>query len=350
MIYLPIYPIALLLPAALAFAQTSIRQCSADPTGKKDSTAAFAKCLASHPVGDMLVPDGEYKISGTIVKNRNQSLIGMGSKASLLKCESLTSPCIVAADTAGINNYAVSSIENLGLEGPGINNTSVGIYLGGDPSGKVSPTKSFADSVNLVGVRVTGFNHGVEWGNNAYVNKIVRSLIFANNVALYTPAGLANAGEATSITDSAIFNNKRSGIEDHSNFEWMIQGTSFDYNGTAIQFYGAIIHAVNCHFEQDHAQVFFQPWGTASLSIRDSEILIQAPTGDDKYILSVWPQSLNLVIDNVSIWSNHVVRYFMRMQGAITGAVGNLHGNGNRKIAAFSDCPARLPLQPSQAF
>jgi hypothetical protein len=107
---------------------------------------------------------------------------------------------------------------------------------------------------------------------------------------------------------------------------------------------------VNCHFEQDRGQVFFQPWGVASLSIRDSEILIQAPAGEHKYIFSTWPQALNLVIDNVSVWSNHSVRYFMRMQGTVTGGVTNLHGNGNKKISAFSDDPEKLSLKLSQAF
>jgi len=342
---------SVLLPFLLFADKASVAQCNADPTGQRDSTSAFAKCLAKLPAGDMLVPAGKYRISGTISQHRNQSLIGVGSKASVLLCESTNAPCLVVADTAGgINNYAVSNIENIGMEGPGTRNSSVGIYLGGDPAGTISPDKAFADAVSLVGVRVSGFNHGVEWGNNAYADKIVRSLILGNSVGLYVPARLKNSGEAISITDSDIFNNKSSGIEDHSNFEWMIQGTSFDYNSTAILFYGSTIHAVNCHFEQDHGQVFFQPWGVASLSIRDSEILIQTSAGDDKYILSTWPQALNLVIDNVSIWSNHAVRYFMRMQGRVTGAVTNLHGNGNRKIAAFSDDPAKFPPPPSQAF
>ena len=329
----------------------SVTQCHADPTGQKDSTAAFLKCLAAHPSGDLFIPAGQYRITGTITKSRNQNLIGAGSKASLLKCESTTAPCLVASDTTGgVNDYALSTIENLGIEGPGAGNTSVGIYLGGDPAGKIDSSTGFADAVTLVGVRLTHFHHAVEWGNNAYINKIVRSLIFDNDVALFVNPGIRNAGEAISLTDSVIFNNRSNGIEDHGNFEWMIQGTSFDYNKTAIEFYGATIHASNCHFEQDHAQVFFQPWGNASVSIRDSEILIQTPNGDDKYILSTWPQSLNLVIENVSIWANHTVRYFMHRQGSVSGTITNLHGNGNKKIGAFSDDPDKPALKPAEAF
>jgi len=343
--------IGFFLPILFNVHTVSAAPCPADPTGVEDSTAAFAKCLAAHPNGELFIPAGHYKISGTITMTRNQNLTGEGSRASVLKCESTTSACIVAADNSGgVNNYSVSNIQDLGIEGPGPGTSSIGIFLGGDPSGKISSKQAFGDSVNLVGVRVARFNHGVEWGNNAYLNKIERSLILENDVALYVPAALHNSGEAIGIADSAIFNNKQNGIEDHGNFEWMIQSTSFDYNNTAIQFYGATIHAINCHFEQERAQVFFQPSGFATLSIRDSEILIQSPAGSDKYILSTWPQSLNLIVDNVSIWSNHAVSYFMRMQGSISGSVTNLYGNGNKKIGAFSDDPQRPSLRPNEAF
>lgn len=343
--------LALLAPAVLYASEASVVHCDADPTGQRDSTAAFAKCLALFPAGDVVVPRGSYKLSGTVVLSRNQNLIGEGSRASVLVCRLTTGPCLVVADAAfGPSNYSVANIENLGLEGPGPDNTSIGIYLGGDPDGKISAKHAFADFVNLIGVRITGFNHGVQWGNNAYVNKIVRTLIFGNDTALYVPVGIGNSGETISLTDSDIFNNRNNGIEDHGNFEWMIQGSSFDYNGTAIQFYGSHIHVVNSHFEQGGGQVFLQPYGSADLSIRDSEILVQARTGDDKYILSTWPQTLNVVIDNVNIWSNHPVHYFMRMQGAVTGSVTNLYGNANKKIGAFSDASGKTSLTPSQPF
>lgn len=327
---------------------SSVLQCDADPTGQKDSTAAFRACLDQHPSGDLLIPTGTYKISGTVSLNRNQGLTGMGAKASVIKCLSASLACVVIGDaTGGPNNYSITNIQNLGIEGPGTNNKSIGIHLGGDPNGTLAPKNVFADNVNLIGVRITGFHHGVQWGNNAYVDKIVRSSIFANDVALYAPPSLTNSGEAIGITDSAIFNNTHAGIEDHSNFEWMVQGSSFDYNTTAIQFYGAHIHIANCHFEQNAGQVFFQPSGWADLSIRDSTILIQAATGSDKYILSSWPQSLHLVIDDVSVWSNHPIQYFMHMQGSVSGSVTNFYGNGNGKISAFSESSKTPELPPS---
>ena len=182
------------------------------------------------------------------------------------------------------------------------------------------------------------------------MNKFFQCAIFENGIGLYAPTGLQNSGEAISITDSSIFNNRQYGIEDHSNFEWMIQGTSFDYNATAVIFYGAYIHVVNCHFEQPGAQVFFQPYGRGGLSIKDSEILIQDTTGQEKYILSLWPQSLNVAIDDLSIWSNHPVQYFMRVQGQISGTITNVYGNGNRKIGALSDAASNAVVTAVQAF
>jgi hypothetical protein len=325
--------------------------CGADPSGQADSTAAFQKCLKLLPAGDLVIPYGTYRITGTIFKNRNQNLVGMGSKASILKCEGTVVPCIVAADTTGgVNNYSVSSIQNLGIEGPGAGNQSIGVLLGGDPASAAISKTAFGDSVNFVAVRVTGFNHGVQWGNNAYANKFFQCAIFENGSGLYAPAGLQNSGEAISVTDSNIYNNRHYGIEDLAGLEWMIQGTSFDYNATAVIFYGSAIHVVNCHFEQAGAQVFFQPYGQGRLSIKDSEILVQATTGQEKYILSLWPQGLNIAIDDVSIWSNHPVQYFMRVQGQITGTITNLHGNGNRKIGALSDAAGQAVISAVQAF
>lgn len=325
--------------------------CGADPSGNSDSTAAFQKCLRQLPAGDLLIPYGTYKIAGSIIKNRNQSLIGMGSKASILKCQGTRVPCIVAADTTGgPNNYSISSIQNIGIEGPGTSNESIGVLVGGDPASAIISKTAFGDSVSFTGVRVTGFHHGVQWGNNAYANKFFQCLIFENGTGLYSPTGLQNSGEAISVTDSDIFNNREYGIEDHANFEWMIQGTSFDYNSTAFVFYGSKIHLTNCHFEQQGAQVFFQPYGQAVLSIRDSEILVQSATGQEKYILSLWPQSLTIAIDDVSVWSNHPVQYFMRVQGQIGGSITNLHGNGNRKIGALSDTASHAVISAALPF
>jgi hypothetical protein len=324
---------------------TTVVQCGADPTGETDSTDAFTACLKAVPNGDIWVPAGEYKIAGTIVKSRNQNLIGAGAASSTLRCQSTAAPCVVVADTSGgVNNYTASRLQDLTIQGPGTNNTSIGVFLGGDPAGHVSASDAYADSANFVDVRILGFNHGIEWGNNAWLNKLVRTHVFSNSVGLYASRGLSNSGENIGLTDSAIFNNADYGLNDNANFEWMFNGVSFDYNGTAVQFFGSTIHAVNCHFEQSGGQVFFQPYGDGALSIKDSEILVQAASGSDKYILSTWPQYLNISIDNVSVWSNHPIQYFMRVQGTVTGTITNLYGNGNQMIAALSDKPSQAVL------
>jgi hypothetical protein len=332
-------------------AGASVTECGADPTGQADSTGAFAACFKAVPNGDIAVPAGQYRIAGTIVKSRNQNLIGAGSKASILQCQSTTAPCLVVADTTGgANNYADSRVQDLTLEGPGMNNSSIGVFLGGDPTGQFSPSNAFADSASFVSVRILGFNHGIQWGNNAWVNKVVRSLVFGNAVGLYVPQGVVDSGENIGLTDTDVFNNRDFGLSDNGNFEWMFSGVSFDYNGTAVEFLGSSIHAVNCHFEQSTGQVFFQPYGDADLSIRDSEILVQSNSGSDKYILSTWPQTLNLSIDNVSVWSNHPIQYFMRVQGTVTGTITHLYGNGNKLVGALSDAPSQATLTGNSMF
>ena len=339
----------LLLASAASAQQLSVTSCGADPTGVQDSTSAFKTCLAKQPIGDLLIPIGSYRITSPIIMNRNQGLVGLGPKASTLLCQNTTEACIVAADaTGGPNNYSASNIRNLGLQGPG---SAVGILIGGDPANVLIANTAYGDSVNLLDLRITGFTYGVEWGNNAYTNKIERCLIFGNVSGLYTPAGLSNSGEAISVTDSTIFNNSNYGIEDHDNFEWFIHGSSLDYNAwAAILFYGATVHISNTHFDQQGATVVSQPYGYGYLSIKDSAILIQATSGSDQYVLSTWPQSLVVSIDNLSIYSNHSVNYFMRVQGSVTGTITNLYGNGNKKIAALWNTPGSAVLTAIQSF
>jgi hypothetical protein len=342
--------VTFLLFAGCATAQQlSVTSCGADPTGVQDSTYAFKACFAKLPAGDLLVPVGSYRITSPIFKTRNQGLVGLGSKASILLCQNQTEPCIIAADTTGgPNNYAVSNIRNLGLQGTG---SGIGILLGGDPANVLIANNAFGDSVDLVDLRITGFTHGVQWGNNAYINKIERCLIYANVSGLYVPSGVSNSGEAISVTDSTIFNNTNYGIEDHGNFEWFIHGASLDYNAwAAILFYGAAVHISNTHVDQEGATVISQPYGYGTLSIKDSTILIQATTGYDQYVLSTWPQSLILSIDNLNIYSNHPVSYFMRVQGTVSGTITNLYGNGNRKIGSLSNAPGSEILTGISAF
>jgi hypothetical protein len=294
-----------------------------------------------------------YRITGTITKTRNQNIIGAGSRACILQCHLVAGPCLVIADvTGGENNYNFSSLQDLTLQGPGATNNSVGVYLGGDPSGQLSAKNAHADSASLINVRVTGFNRGIVWGNNAWGNKLVRSLVFGNATGLYVPSGLTNSGENIGLTDTTIFNNNDFGIDDHDAFESMINGTSLDYNGTAIEFFGSTIHIVNSHIEQNGGPAILQPYGSGALSIRDSQILVQTTSGSDNYILSLWPQSLQLAIDNVSVWSNHPIKSFMHVSGAINGTISGLYGNGNKMIHMLSDPPNALIIKPttSSAF
>lgn len=110
----------------------SVTQCGADPSGKADSMGAFNGCLKTAPSGDIWVPAGEYKITGTIVKSRNRNLIGAGSKASMLQCQSTTAPCLVFADTTGgVNNYADSRIQDLTIQALAWTTPVLGSFLVG---------------------------------------------------------------------------------------------------------------------------------------------------------------------------------------------------------------------------
>ncbi len=73
-----IHLVSLLVPALLSAQGVSVMQCHADPSGRKDSTSAFSRCLAAHPAGDIFIPACHYRITATITKNRDQNLMGAG--------------------------------------------------------------------------------------------------------------------------------------------------------------------------------------------------------------------------------------------------------------------------------
>jgi len=170
---------------------------------------AFTTCLNAAPAGDILVPAGVYKINHTIVKNGNQNLIGAGSRAPELLCEVTNGPCLVVGDTtSGATKYTPSRVQNMTVQGPGPSSSSIGVYLGGDPQGQFSASDAYGDGADLVNGRVTGFNHGIEWGNNAWGNKLTRTFVFGIATGLYVTAGLSNSGENMRLTDTILFNNE----------------------------------------------------------------------------------------------------------------------------------------------
>jgi hypothetical protein len=298
----------------------------ADPTGQTDSKAAFEAALAATPSGTVSFGPGVFRITSTIRLNRNQQLEGAGAKASTFRCAMLSTPCVVVGDTeGGVSNYGVSNLREFSIMGPGLKERgSIGIYLGGDPAGKFSRSDAFADFVNMESVRITGFETGVMYGNNAYANKLDRVAIYGNSQGIFFPKGVSNSGEGESISNSSIFNNRGAGINLGGDSEWFVSGSSFDYNGEAAVWSGSIVYFSQCHFEEATAPILTVRSGSTQVSIRDSEFLVQDKAGTSADVFDFYPQGMNITISHISIYSNYQIPALMRFQGNVTGSVGDV--------------------------
>jgi hypothetical protein len=326
----------------------------ADPTGKQDSTHAFQSALLAHPAGRLYVPaqpngsPATYRISAPLHFTRKQGLVGAGAGAVTLTCTSLASPCVTFADTISPVLYAIGSLEGLSISGPGTDNASIGLYLGGDPAGNFSPADAYAPSVSLQQVIISGFHTGIQWGNNAWSNRLIGSEVLGCNTGLYVPSGLKNSGEEISVIGSTIANNTGFGINDAQNFEWEISDSAFDYNAVAINLFGASLHVTNTHFEQEAGPFVRVPYGSPDLFMVNNNFLLNATGGNDKAMLDLYPQHYALVIDGARVFANHPVANFVFAGGSPIGRIADLFGNGNGKIASVvqAGVPSELSVQP----
>jgi hypothetical protein len=338
-----------------------VRAYGADPTGAADSTAAVQAALTANPNGTIYFPaqtDGSasiYSISSITVL-KTQRLLGVGATASQINCTSTTTACIVITDSN--SNYVIGGIDNIYLYGPGTGNSSIGIFLGGDPAGVLGSSGNFADGETFHNIRVSNFNVGVKFGNNAWSDRFDGSTIIGNSTGIDFPGGLSNSGEAIGINDSVIANGTV-GIEDDGGGEFLMTNSSLDYNGTAVSGTAVsgtniILYASNCHFEQSSGNFVFSPSGGVSLVLNGITFLLESSNGTDTKMINIWPQYASVKIDGASIYSNHPVTYFFWINSGSDSTpvvdIKNISGNGNGEITNLTNTIANPAGVMSQAM
>ena len=242
-------------------------------------------------------------------------------------------------------------MDNVAIYGLGTSGRGIGLYLGGDPKGPISPSRTFADGKVFENILVSGFHTGVAFGDNAWVDRFEGALIMGNGTGTAAPHGADNSGEAMAVTDSTIANNGL-GIEDDVGFEFFMASAAMDYNRTATAGDNINLHALSMHFEQSRGNFIFSPYGTVRLLLGNVTFLLGPRTGSDASMIGLWPQSANVKISRASIWSNHPVPDFLHID-AHSGlppqvALLGIGGKGNGKIKHITDAPMR-PLSDGGA-
>lgn len=252
----------------ISLADTAHTVASADQFPGADMGAQVNAAIASVGCGEVDIPAGNFSFTTAIVKPRCVLLKGKGANATTLTYAG-TSAAIVVGDTS-VTGTTTSffGTEDLSLVGPGAGTSgspasTIGVFLGGDPSAVISPANYFANGQTFYRVTIFGFGVGVKWGNNAYATDFITSVISVTNTAIYLPSGTSNSGENINFI-ACMINNGVSAVngsamrQDMSASDVHFIATSVD-NNVSPDFKGSAWNAefTNPHFEHDTVGEFF---------------------------------------------------------------------------------------------
>ncbi|OJV41828.1 MAG: hypothetical protein BGO25_19515 [Acidobacteriales bacterium 59-55] len=319
-----------------------------------DIGAKINAAIAAVGCGTVIVPAGTYPYTTTIIKPRCILLKGQGLIATKLNYSSNSGVAIVVGDSASGTQYGVGGIEGLAFVGTstglGTTNTSVGLWIGGDPAwgvpcggsgtSGVIPCNYNGDNQAFTGVGVSGFEIGMKTANNAYVDTFTSSNIFANWFGVSQAANSFNAGENNRFVASDVFNNTGGGF--FSANSWKLFGTSIDFNNdgtsTTLATHAQIIdtgyECYGCHAEGWSGAI---STGNQPFSWFGGTILLDSTASIiDPVIVSSSAASISSMMTGASIFSGHAVTALAGMTGGGQSSVyiSGLSGNGNGTIAA----------------
>jgi hypothetical protein len=322
----------------------------ADQFPGTDIGAKINAAIAAVGCGEVDVPIGYYSFSTAIVKPRCVLLrgqtAGQGTSGTVLAYTgSLTA--MVVADADGANQYPRGGVEDITLAGPGSTGSTIGLFLGGDPTSVISPSGDYGEGQTFTRFRITGFGTGIEWGSNAWLEGFFSASVFANGVGIGEAASAVNSPENNQFFGGAIFNNAGGAVV-NANVALNFFGTSFDFNNNGTQsgpvstgaaIVGSQVFLHGCHLEQwsgpfISAAGFSISGGDAAL---DSAASITTP-----YLFDATDGNGQYTVNGISVFSNHAVTDLISWTPAATGslAVSGLTGNGNELIAAVAPAVA----------
>jgi hypothetical protein len=204
----------------------------------------------------------KYLRRGATTRPRNIRIEGQGANVSILSYTGSAEAWVVG-DTGSPQNAFQGGFTGVTLNGPSYSGSSVGVYLGADPGGAISPTGNYANNEYWQKVNIQNFGLAVKVGNNAYLFSCDGCIIFNNGQHWKDGATNSNSGERMTFTNSVLGQSQSSTLPavelDNNLGDYYFSGTSFDYNNTSqadIQCLAGTMHATftNDHFEKAHGE------------------------------------------------------------------------------------------------
>ena len=283
--------------------------------------------------GMVEVPTGTYAYRTAWVKPNCVMVQGNGAHLRYL---GTGFAAVEAGLTTPATLNATGGISNLWLEGPGYSNGSVGLLVGGDPSGLVVPSTYVAYQQNNYNVTIENFQYGVMFGGYSSLDSFHGGNIMNNGVNVWVPGNTRGAGENYDFYGVLLNNAYTAGIIDDLCAEVKMYGGGIDYTGGSpgqpfyqgnkLAITGACVnfegHGV--HIEQAGGPLVNARGPHASFVMFGGEIYVSSrqpnmqPTA---YVIGEGPDS-RIVLDGVNIFGDH--RMTSYVQWTDTGQHGSV--------------------------
>lgn len=222
-------------------------------------------------------------------------------------------------------NYGSTGIRNCHVMGPAAATSSpIGLYLGGDPKGIISPSGSYAVNVEVSGTTVNGFSCGLSNGNNAWAVKIFNSAFMINYDNICSPVA-SNAGEKMTMVQTQVSDAAHLAFNLNTPYtEWTVTNSWCDYNVLAcIGGSGINMQFTGGHIEQANGPILSVVTGSQNnfLSLSNLDIVLTAASGTEPGYLDVQGGStfddapyVNAI--NIRLYEAHHVPHFLSSTGA----------------------------------
>jgi hypothetical protein len=290
--------------------------------------------------GVVRLTTGKYVFSTTIVKPNCVTIDGSGS---LLVYTGHAFAVVEAGMQA--NEYADVSggIDDLWLQGPasllgaGFGNT-VGVLIGGDPSGNVVPSDYVAYAQLNIRLHIEGFRTGIMLGGFSSLNSEMGGQLSNNYQAIWAPMNTVGAGEQFDLYGVVINNNYQTAILNDLGYEIKQYGGSIDYTGgvPGQPFYSGNKFALSgvhvnyeghgVHIEQESGPLINMAGEGNVLSLFGGTLYQSGKPETAQSFVQVTGRNNDVVLEGVNFQSEHPVTELVDWEAAGTAGLLTLRG------------------------
>lgn len=293
--------------------------------------AAVAYLNAANQCGTIIVPPGNYDYTITIVKPACDIIEGQtagqqdvpGYPGTALVYTG-TGVGLVIADNSNTDRDN-GGLRHIGIFGPAASGSTIGVYVGGDPAGVISPSTDTAPQQTIYDAYISGFGIGLKVGNNASFLTIDGNTSFDDDGIGYEfPSGISGSSEQQRLINLQFTNNLNGSVVSDAaanSGDIRFIGDSFDYSNGATSTQTTPVTTpevsgggifVGCHFEHWNGPFIDNTTYGGNIDVVDSKFLEQSTAAvTDPEMIKDGNANAGVTLKNNGYISAHTTTYVL---------------------------------------